>query len=245
MASVLVATTKIHLNDDRYVQPGHPLPDDVDQNAPELAELLRSGALVDPAAMVAQDDDLPQYVKDALRHGEGTRVLGMALVEKYNGNDADARAIDPAVDADEVIVGTPNLLTIGGASALLQCLIGNGTTTAGQALTYFNNSNAYIGVGDSTTAAADTQTDLQAATNKLRKAMVATYPQHTDSTSSTGAKSIVFQGNFATTDANWTWNEWALFNGSSGGRMLNRKVEALGTKTSANAWIITVTYALA
>lgn len=140
-----------------------------------------------------------------------------------------------------------NLLTIGGASIQWQTLIGNGTTTAGQELTYFNNAQAAIGVGDSTTAAADTQTALQAATNRLYKAMDATYPQHTDSDSSAGAKSIVFRSTFATTDANFAWQEWCVSNSATHntGRTLNRKVESLGTKTAAATWVLTITLSLA
>lgn len=139
-----------------------------------------------------------------------------------------------------------NLLMYGGASNLWQCLIGNGTATAGQALTFFNNAQAAIGVGDSTTAAAATHTNLQAATNKLRKAMDSTYPQHTDATTS-GAASIVFRSTFATGDANYAWQEWAVFNSTTDatGRMLQRKVESLGTKTSAASWQFTVTLTLA
>ena len=141
-----------------------------------------------------------------------------------------------------------NLLLIGGASVQWQTLIGNGTATAGQQLTYFNNAQAAIGVGDSTTAAADTQTELQAATNHLRKAMDATYPLHTDSNSSAGAKSITFRSTFATTDANWAWQEWIVKNSTTAGatgRVLNRKVESLGTKTSAATWVLTITLSLA
>lgn len=100
--------------------------------------------------------------------------------------------------------------------------------------TAFNNANSYIGVGDSTTAFAATQTDLQASTNKLRKAMDATYPQVTTNT-------ITFRSTFATTDANFAWQEWGVFNASSAGTMMNRKVESLGTKTSAQTWQFTVT----
>lgn len=146
-----------------------------------------------------------------------------------------------------------NLLVIGGASIQWQTLIGNGTGTAGQALTFYNNANAYISVGDNSgTAAADTQTELQAATNRTRKAMDATYPLHTDTTGTAGSKSITFRSTFATTDANYVWNEWGIFNGAgtggpptTGGRMLNRKVEALGTKTSAATWVLTITLSLA
>lgn len=136
-----------------------------------------------------------------------------------------------------------NLLVIGGSSALWQFLIGNPA-----ALTNFANANAHIGVGAATTAAADTQTDLQAATagvDKFRKGMDATYPQHTDGTSAAGSKSVVFRSTFGTTDANITWNEWGIFNAATAGRMLNRKVEALGTKTAAATWVLTITLSLA
>lgn len=106
-------------------------------------------------------------------------------------------------------------------------------STIAAAATPFNNTNSYIGVGDSTTAYAAGQTDLQAATNKLRKAMDATYP-------SGGSNVITFRSTFATTDANWAWQEWGVFNASSAGTMLNRKVESLGTKTSAQTWQFTV-----
>ena len=104
----------------------------------------------------------------------------------------------------------------------------------GESVTEFNNANSYIGVGDSSTAFAASQTDLQAASNKLRKAMDATYP-----TRSTNV--LTFRSTFATGDANFAWNEWGVFNGSSGGTMFNRKAESLGTKTSAQSWQITCT----
>jgi hypothetical protein len=107
-------------------------------------------------------------------------------------------------------------------------------STIAAAATPFNNANSYIGVGDSTTAFAVSQTDLVAATNKLRKAMDATYPQ--------GASNVItWRSTFATGDANYAWQEWGVFNASSSGTMLNRKVESLGTKTSAQTWQFTVT----
>ncbi len=174
-------------------------------------------------------------------HGDGVRWRAHYKLEKYH---SDEDAADPDVEAFETIEGDENLLMYGGASCIWETLIGNGTGTGGASLTYFNNGNAYLGVGDSTTAEAATQTDLQAATNKQRKAMDATFPTHTDGTSS-GSATITFKSTFATTDANFHWQEWGTFNGSSGGRMLNRKVTDLGTKTSAAAWAFTVTLTLA
>lgn len=110
---------------------------------------------------------------------------------------------------------------------MVQAVVGAGGTA-------FNNANSFIGVGDSTTAFSAAHTDLQAATNKLRKAMDATFP-------SGGTNVLTFRSTFATTDANFAWQEWGIFNGSSGGTMLSRKVESLGTKTSAQTWQFTVT----
>ena len=103
--------------------------------------------------------------------------------------------------------------------------------------TAFSNANATIGVGDSTTAYAATQTDLQAATNKLRKAMDASFP-------TVATNILTFRATFGTAEANWAWQEWAVFNASAAGTMLNRKVESLGTKTAAQSWQITATITL-
>jgi hypothetical protein len=168
-------------------------------------------------------------------------------VETLPGVDGEAKSLEsgllvPSYDTTE---RKGNLLVIGGASALWQRLIGT-------AITAFDNTNAYISVGDSATAAADTQTELQAATNRVRKAMDATYPLHTDTTGTVGSKTITFRSTYATGDANFAWNEWGIFNAAgtggpptTGGRMLNRKVESLGTKTSAATWVLTVSISLA
>jgi hypothetical protein len=103
--------------------------------------------------------------------------------------------------------------------------------------TAFNNANAHLGVGDSSTATTAGMTDLQAATNKLRKAMNGGFP-----TSGTNQKAT-WQASFSGAEANYAWNEWAMFNASSAGTMLNRKVESLGTK-AAGTWTLTVDVSL-
>lgn len=104
----------------------------------------------------------------------------------------------------------------------------------GESLTAWNNANAYLGVGDSTTAFVNTQTDLQAATNKTRVAMMATYP-------SRSANAITFQSSFGSAVANYAWQEVACFNASTAGIMLFRFVQSLGTKASGSTWQLTVT----
>lgn len=106
----------------------------------------------------------------------------------------------------------------------------------GRATTAFNAANAYLGVGDSTTAYAETQTDLQASTNKLRKGMNATYPKNNGT-----AQTEDWQADFGSSEANFAWQEWALFNASSAGTMFSRKVESLGTKASGSTWTLTAT----
>lgn len=111
------------------------------------------------------------------------------------------------------------------------------SASVGNAITAYNNANSFLGVGDSTAVFAATQTDLQAATNKLRKAMEATYP-------TLATNVMTFRSLFGTAEANFAWNEWAVFNASAAGTMMCRKVEALGTKTSAQSWQLTATITL-
>ena len=182
--------------------------------------------------------------------GTDLAVMGAHLPKVENGKwhckwrvekffDTDEHEIAGKIP-DEVFEDEGNLLMNGGVSCLWEALLGNGTGTAAQTLTYFNNGNAYIGVGDSSTAAAATQTDLQAASNTTRQGMASTYPQHTDGIIS-GSQTITFQAVFGSGSANYTWAEWGIFNGSSGGRMLNRAVSAMGTKASGSTWTITAT----
>lgn len=181
----------------------------------------------------------------ALIEGDAIRWRCLTELRKWHTDDDSAHLIRPA---DELVAVRDNLLMYGGASLLLQAVIGNGTATAGQTLTFLNNAQAAIGVGDSSTAAAATQTDLQGAAapaNKFRKGMDATYPLHTDGVV-VGAASILFRSSFLTGEANFVWNEWGVFNSATAGtgRMLNRKVQSLGTKASGT-WQLTITLTLA
>lgn len=121
-----------------------------------------------------------------------------------------------------------NLLLNEGITRLLNLLIGGGGTA-------FNNASSYLGVGDSTTAAAATQTGLQAATNKLYKAMEATYP-------SIAAQTVTWRSVFGSSEANFAWQEFTVANGNSdASENLNRKVSAQGTKASGQTWQLDLT----
>lgn len=136
-------------------------------------------------------------------------------------NDEKFRRDDPY----EVSEIHGNLLLNEGIGALLNLLIGNAETNYG-------NANAYIGVGDSSTAENATQTGLQAATNKLWKAQEATYPQ-------ISGQKVTWRSVFGSAEANFDWNEFTVVNASDdAGDNLNRKVSAQGTKASGQTWTV-------
>jgi hypothetical protein len=118
-------------------------------------------------------------------------------------------------------------LTSAGAILLAQTVINDSPTFISSGV------NAHLGVGDSNTAFAIGQTDLQAASNKLRVSATVTR--------NLGVLTCV--STFSTSQANWEWVETAIFNASSGGTMLSRKVETptLGTKVNTQTWVLTVT----
>ena len=94
-------------------------------------------------------------------------------------------------------------------------------------------SNSCIGVGDSSVAAAPTQTGLLG-TNKYYKQVDSGYPV-------VSGTQIIFQATFGGTEANFTWNEWTVANGCSDDYInINRKAEVLGTKASGATWILQV-----
>jgi len=101
--------------------------------------------------------------------------------------------------------------------------------------TKFDNTNAYLGVGDEgTTPAAPAQTGLLAATNKFYKAMDLTYPTYGT------AQKATWRSTFAALEANYAWKEFTVINGADDTHTnLNRLVSDQGTKTSGQVWQLT------
>jgi hypothetical protein len=90
-----------------------------------------------------------------------------------------------------------------------------------ESVTAYGNTSCYIGVGSGTTAFNSAQTTLVTPLTGGR-ALV---------TSGTRSGAILTKAtSFGTTSAEGSWEEWGWFNASSGGTMLGRKVESLGTK---------------
>lgn len=115
-----------------------------------------------------------------------------------------------------------------GAIAAASLFCGDGVVAA------FNVTNSRIGVGDSSTAFAASQTDLQAVTNKLRK-IVDFAPVRT-------ANSIDYTTTYGLAEANFAWNEIALFDSASGDYMPTRRtLSGFGSKTASEQWTVTLT----
>jgi hypothetical protein len=142
-------------------------------------------------------------------------------IAAWPGREAEFHARHEPYETREI---DGNLLVNAGIALMLDKLIGDAGAV-------FSNANAHLGVGDSNTAAAAGQTDLQASTNKVRSAMEGGYPARTNQT-------MAFRASFGDSIANFAWREWGIFNAASAGTMLNRKVEDLGTKTGGT-WTLT------
>lgn len=152
-------------------------------------------------------------------------------VAKYLGPEEDVRA--GHLDPFEVVTIDGNLLLNAGITRIWNLVAGAGGTA-------FNAANCRLGVGDSTTAAAATQTDLQAATNKYYKLC--------DSVTVSG-QNLVIVATFGTAVANFAWEEWGIDNGTASNTtpvapMLNRKVATVGTKQNTMTWVATATITL-
>lgn len=149
-------------------------------------------------------------------------------IEAYRGREAEFHAkFKPC----EVIEGEGNCLLNSGINEMWDLITGE---VSGSGY-IFDNAAAQIGVGDSSTAADPSQTDLQAATNKTYKGMESGYPTST-------SQKATFKASFGDSDANYAWNEWVVKQSTSA-KCLNRKVESLGTKASGT-WTLEVSITL-
>lgn len=136
----------------------------------------------------------------------------------------------------EIVTSLHNLLANAGIQRLEDLLI----VAGGQG---FDATHSRVAAGDDATAAAASQTDLQAgagATHRQFK-LVSSGPTRSSQT-------ITWVATFASGEGNFTagWQEWCIDVGTADGTtvtapMLNRKVAALGTKVAGAVWVFTVT----
>ena len=146
-------------------------------------------------------------------------------IEPYRGREDEFHKL---FQPYEILKGEGNCLLNSGIDEMWDLITG----ASGN---YYNNANAQIGVGDSSTAADPSQTDLEAATNKTYKGMEAGYPTST-------SQKLTLKSSFGSSEANYAWEEWVAKQGTSA-ICLNRKVDSLGTKASGT-WTLEVTITL-
>jgi len=149
-------------------------------------------------------------------------------IEAFRGRESEFHQLFTPY---EVIEGEGNCLLNTGIDEMWDLVTG----AVSGADHIFDNSHAQIGIGDSSTAADASQTDLQAATNKTYKGMETSYPTST-------TQKATFKASFGSSDANYAWNEWVVKQSTSS-KCLNRKVESLGTKSSGT-WTLEVSITL-
>lgn len=108
---------------------------------------------------------------------------------------------------------------------------------SGGQLVYYDNTNAHIGVGDSTEAEDSSQPGLLG-NNKAYAAMQPNYPIVNDT-------QCVFRAVFNEDEANFAWNEFVVSNGEGGAnegfQPINRKVSNQGVKAVGQVWQVTIT----
>lgn len=111
------------------------------------------------------------------------------------------------------------------------------TTTEDSSGERFGSTGAYIHVGSSTAAFAATQNSMQS-TGAYVRPMESGYPQRT-------ANVLTYRILVSTDNGNFPWEEWGVKNttatSTGSGTLMQRALDALGTKPSTQAWQLTAT----
>lgn len=174
---------------------------------------------------------------------ENFKMRTKATIFKFKDpNDEIANAIRAGMKPEDAIkkfgaerfigkeVHEGNVALDDGIAELIKLLTATGSPTA------YSNAAAYIGVGESATAAAHTQTGLLGST-KTYKAMDTSYP----TTVLTYPCSATWQSTFGSADANIAWNEYIVCHSVTGAApVLNRIVTSKGTKASGETWTLQI-----
>lgn len=154
-----------------------------------------------------------EELKEKFNHASTWRI------ERYENDDAYA-----ARRPYDISEFHGNLLLVEGIAEMFLLLCSTGGTL-------YNNANAYLGVGNSSTGEMDSDTGLLGA-SKLYKGMEATYPQ-------ISSKTFTWRSVFTDGEAEFAWEEFTVCNSNSdAGDNLNRKTSSQGTKSAGQTWTL-------
>lgn len=145
--------------------------------------------------------------------------------------EPDGDALSAHVTPYDTMQFAGNLLTTAGLGKVSSLLIGAGATA-------LNAANSRVGVGDNAAGAVVGDTALTTGTASYFRLNDATYPQQASGV-------VTMKASFADAEANFAWACWGIDSGTANGQpatapLVNRKVQAMGTKTSG-VWALTVT----
>lgn len=161
---------------------------------------------------------------------------------QYRIDDGHSLAIDPRtfyhlrVLPYEISQVVGNLITNAGWTRMMNLFTNQGATQA------FDATHCRIGVGNSNTAEAYTDTDLGAAAGSANR-----WFQLVSGAGTLGTRTLSFSATFGTSDGNFAWNEFGLDQGTASGNtvtaiLFNHKAGiAQGTKASGQTWTATAT----
>lgn len=132
---------------------------------------------------------------------------------------------------DEVVCDTQNIILDAGANEMLKLISGTGGTP-------FDATNGYIMVGTDTSPENASQVGVLATgSNRATAKIDSGYPSVT-------GRQVTYRASFGDNEANFAWNEASIMNGNGTNAIsMNRKVSALGTKTTGT-WTIQITVSL-
>lgn len=171
------------------------------------------------------------------RYDEESTLKAIGMTGKTNPSDVDFARLSLRSYRTTEVVG--NLITNAGWTRLMSLLTVTGSTQA------LSATAVRIGVGNSNTAEAYTDTDLGASAGSTNR-----WFQIVTGAASLGTRTTAFSASFASADGNFAWNEFGIDVGtptvSSGNTvaalLFNHKAGiAQGTKASGQVWTATAT----
>ena len=171
-----------------------------------------------------------EKMKEVYYPGIGNDAVYQLSQKGYNYRQIAAKIGKPIVTAIDIthairtwVPGRLNLMLDEGVDIIWDLI------TELNAVDYYTNTLARIGVGNSTTVAAKTDTGLIGGSTNFQ-GMEATFPL------STTAQRVDFKSSYADGIAEFAWEEFSVDNGTTPNDNLQRLVTPKGTKSTGEVW---------